>query len=167
MKKIVIIILAAITGFIIWTLQGDNMKEIQTEIEISAPAEKVWAVLTDFNHWTDWNSTVTKTSGEAAVSSQLNITMSDNGKDSNTYSPIIIQLEAPRLLHWRAKMLADFLFKNEKIVTLEATRTGTRVIHKETFDGMVVKLFWGKLRDGVPPILNAMNNDLKMKAENN
>ena len=99
------------------------------------------------------------------MNAQLNITMSDNGKDSNAYSPILTQLEAPKLLRWRAKMLADFLFKNEKIVELQATPDGTRVIHTETFDGMVVKLFWGKLKDGVPPILNTMNNDLKIRAE--
>ena len=53
MKKIAFIILAAFVGFIIWSLQGDNMKEVQTKIEISAPPEKVWAVLTNFNQWTD------------------------------------------------------------------------------------------------------------------
>lgn len=167
MKKILLIILFAFVGFIIWSVQGDNMKEIQTEIEISAPPEKVWGILTDFNHWTDWNNTVTKTSGESAIGSKLAITMSDNGKDSNAYSPIITQLQAPRLLRWRAKMIAEFLFKNEKIIELEATKTGTRIVHRETFDGLLVKLFWGKMKEGVPPILNAMNDALKIKAENN
>ncbi len=167
MKKILLVVLIAITGLILWSIQGGNMKEIQTEIEISAPPEKVWGILTDFNHWADWNNTVTKTSGESAIDSQLNITMSDNGKDSNAYSPIITQLQAPKLLRWRAKMLADFLFKNEKIVELEVTETGTRIIHRETFDGLFVKLFWSKLKDGVPPILNAMNDALKAEAEKN
>src|SRR5208337_3854746 len=31
------------------------MKEIHTEIEINAPAEKVWKVLTDFAAYPEWN----------------------------------------------------------------------------------------------------------------
>lgn len=101
------------------------MKEVSTEIEISAPPEKVWKILSDFDHWTHWNTTVTQASGNSVVNSQLSITTSDeNGKDSNTYSPVITKLEAPKLLHWRAKMMAHFLFSNEKIIELEATEKG-------------------------------------------
>lgn len=165
-KKLLLIILVAFIGLVIWASQGDNMQEIKTEVEIAAPPEKVWAVLTDFNRWTDWNTTVTKASGESAMGSQLNITMSDeNGKDSNAYSPVITKLEAPKLLRWRAKMLAEFLFTNEKLVELEATATGTRLIHRELFSGLMVKLFWSKMESGVPPILNKMNADLKKVVE--
>ena len=31
------------------------MRELRTEIQISAPINQVWQVLTDFNHWKDWN----------------------------------------------------------------------------------------------------------------
>jgi uncharacterized protein YndB with AHSA1/START domain len=31
------------------------MKEIHTEIEINASAEKVWRVLTDFAAYSEWN----------------------------------------------------------------------------------------------------------------
>ena len=142
------------------------MKQVITEIEISAPPEKVWAILTNFNHWIEWNTTITKASGETAINAQLNITMSnEKGKDSNAYSPIITQLEAPKRLRWQAKMMANFLFKNEKLVELEATETGTKMMHTEFFSGLMVKAFWGKMKDGVPLIMNKMNQDLKAAAE--
>lgn len=166
LKKTLLIIIIAFIGLVIWLSQGDNMQEIKTEIEISAPPEKVWGVLTDFNNWSTWNSTVTKTSGESALGATLNITMSDGkGNDAQTYTAVITQFEAPKLLRWRAKMLAEFLFTNEKIVALEATEQGTKVIHRETFKGLMVKLFWGKMESGVPPILNTMNEALKKMAE--
>ena len=31
------------------------MKELRTEIEINAPAERVWQILTDPAHFSDWN----------------------------------------------------------------------------------------------------------------
>ena len=142
------------------------MQQVITEIEISAPPEKVWSILTNFNHWTEWNTTITKASGETAINTQLNITMSNEiGKDSNAYSPIITQLEAPKRLRWQAKMMANFLFKNEKLVELEATETGTKMMHTEFFSGLMVKVFWGKMKDGVPLIMNKMNQDLKAAAE--
>ncbi len=166
MKKILLIIIVALIGFVIWSIQGKQMQEITTEIEIAAPPEKVWAILTDFNNWNKWNTTITKTSGDAALGSQLNISMrGHDGKDSNSYSPVITKLEAPKLLRWRAKMLAEFLFSNEKIVELKATDAGTKVIHKETFEGLMVKMFWSKMESGVPPILNKMNKALKETAE--
>lgn len=142
------------------------MQQVITEIEISAPPEKVWSILTNFNHWTEWNTTITKASGETAINTQLNITMSNEiGKDSNAYSPIITQLEAPKRLRWQAKMMANFLFKNEKLVELEATETGTKMMHTEFFSGLMVKVFWGKMKDGVPLIMHKMNQDLKAAAE--
>ena len=142
------------------------MQQVITEIEISAPPEKVWSILTNFNHWTEWNTTITKASGETAINTQLNITMSNEiGKDSNAYSPIITQLEAPKRLRWQAKMMANVLFKNEKLVELEATETGTKMMHTEFFSGLMVKVFWGKMKDGAPLIMNKMNQDLKAAAE--
>ena len=166
LKKILLFILIAFIGLVVWLSQGDNRQEIKTEIVISAPPEKVWNILTDFNRWSEWNTTVTKASGESALGAKLNITMSDGkGNDAQTYTAVITQLEAPKLLHWRAKLLAEFLFTNEKIVELEATEQGTKVVHRETFKGLMVKLFWSRMENGVPPILNAMNEALKKTAE--
>jgi hypothetical protein len=37
---------------------GGPMKELYTEIEIEAPAEKVWQVLTDFAHFSSFATTL-------------------------------------------------------------------------------------------------------------
>ena len=39
------------------------MKEIHTEIEINAPAEKIWKVLTDFAAYPEWNPFVRRGEG--------------------------------------------------------------------------------------------------------
>lgn len=55
------------------------MREIKSEILISAPAEKVWSVITDFNKWKTWNPIVKQVSGEATLGAKLKVTM--KGKD--------------------------------------------------------------------------------------
>jgi len=143
------------------------MQEITASLEIAAPPAKVWAILTNIDAWHEWSPTINASSGTAAVGSTPSITMMSNaeGKDGPKYNPEIIKLEEPSYFHWRARMLAGFLFTNDKIITLEETATGTRLTHTETFSGMLSKLFCGQMEKGVPPMLDAMNTALKELAE--
>lgn len=142
------------------------MREIRTEITIGAPATKVWNTLTDFNKWKEWNPIVNQVSGPASLGSELSVTMrGDGGKDGPKYAPVITNFDVPKLFRWRAKMMAEFVFVNEKVFELEETGSGTRLVHKELFGGMLVPLFWGKLNDTVPSMLNSMNDAVKRTAE--
>jgi len=143
------------------------MLEIKTEIDISASPEKVWNIITDINSWQKWSPIINASQGEAAVGSKLNITMmsKEEGKDGPNYSPVITALTEPNYFHWRAHMLAEFLFTNEKIFKLEETSSGIRLTHTETFTGLLTPLFRGQMEKGVPPMLNMMNKALKDLAE--
>lgn len=143
------------------------MQTVKTEIEILAPPEKVWAILTDIDKWQDWSPTINASQGEASMGSTLTITMigKEAGKDGPKYSPRIIRLDEPNYFHWRAHMMAGFIFTNDKIIELEKTATGTRLTHKETFKGLMALLMRGQMDKGVPPMLNSMNEALKQLAE--
>lgn len=143
------------------------MQTITTEIDILAPPEKVWAILTDIGQWQEWSPTINASQGEASVGSTLAITMmsKEEGKDGPKYSPKIIQLDEPTYFHWRAHMMAGFVFTNDKIIELEKTENGTRLIHKETFKGLMAALMKGQMSKGVPPMLDTMNEALKQQAE--
>ena len=142
------------------------MREIRTEIEINVPPTKVWSILTDFDTWKEWSPIINQASGVASLGSELNITMrGDDGKDGPKYMPIITNFEEPKFFRWRAKMMAEFLFTNDKVFELEETGSGTRLIHKELFSGMLMPLFWSHLNQGVPSMLQSMNEALKVKAE--
>ena len=142
------------------------MREIKTEIQIAAPPEKIWSIITDFNNWKSWNPIVTQVSGSSSLGSELSVTMcGKDGKAAQKYKPKITNFEAPKSFRWRAKMMAEFLFTNDKTIELEKVGSGTRLIHKEFFSGMMVPLMWGFLDKGVPPMLKSMNDALKAKAE--
>ncbi|HWC70427.1 MAG TPA: SRPBCC family protein [Actinomycetota bacterium] len=49
------------------------MRELRTEIEIDAPPEQVWQVLTDFGAYPDWNPFIRSIEGEPQVGSRLNV----------------------------------------------------------------------------------------------
>ncbi|HEX9758841.1 MAG TPA: SRPBCC domain-containing protein [Nitrospiria bacterium] len=168
MKKLILIIFFSLiltSCLFLWT-EGKNMREIRTEIEIAAPPTKVWSILTDFDNWKNWNPIVTQASGAPSLGSELSVTMcGKDGKDAQKYMPIITDFEEPKFFRWRAKMMAEFLFTNDKVFELEETGSGTRLIHKELFSGMMVPLMWSFFDKGVPPMLKSMNDALKKLAE--
>ena len=142
------------------------MREIRTEIEIAAPPAKVWSILMNFDAWKEWNPIVVQATGIASLGSELVITMkNEDGKDGPKYAPVVTIFQEPKSFRWRAKMMAEFLFTNDKVFELEGTSSGTRLVHKELFSGMVVPLFWGKLNGSVPAMLKSMNDALKLRAE--
>jgi uncharacterized protein YndB with AHSA1/START domain len=49
------------------------MKEIRTEIEITAPVERVWAVLTDLGAYEDWNPFIEHIEGELRPAARLRV----------------------------------------------------------------------------------------------
>ena len=142
------------------------MRELRTEIEIAAPLTKVWSILTDLDNWKEWNPIVNQASGVASIGSKLSITMrGKDGKDANKYMPIVTNIEEPKSFRWRVKMMAGFLFTNDKVFELEEIASGTRLVHIEGFSGILVPMFWSKLNKGALPMLKSMNDALKIIAE--
>jgi len=154
-------------GIAYLAISGNKMQTIKTEIEISAPPEKVWSIVTDIDKWHEWSPIINASQGQASVGSTLTITMMSKqaGKDGPKYSPRIMQMDEPTYFHWRAHMMTGFIFTNDKIIELEKTDTGTKVTHTETFKGLMAPLMKGQMEKGVPPMLNTMNDALKQLAE--
>lgn len=88
------------------------------------------------------------------------------GKGSGTYEPIVTDFNAPFYFRWRAKMIAGYLITNCKIFELKETNNQTTLVHKETFSGVLVALFWRKMEKFVPGMLDSMNKALKNRVEN-
>jgi len=168
MKIIFLIIgLILLLGLVYLSITGRNTQTIATEIEIDAAPEKVWEIISDVDKWHEWSPTINASEGQAEVGSTVAITMmsKEAGKDGPKYSPKIIQMDKPSYFHWRAHMMAGFIFTNDKIIELEKTEAGTKVIHKETFKGLMAAAMKGQMKKGVPPMLNMMNEALKDLAE--
>jgi len=168
MKKILLILLLLTgVGISYLAIEGSSEQEITTEIEIAAPPSKVWSIITDINKWQDWSPIIKASQGTSSVGSTLDITMigKEEGKDGPQYSPVMTELKEPNHFRWRAHMIAGFIFTNDKVLSLEQTKTGTRLIHKEIFSGLLAPIFCGQMEKGVPPMLNSMNQALKELAE--
>jgi uncharacterized protein YndB with AHSA1/START domain len=50
-----------------------GMKFFATETVIHAPAEKIWALLTDAAGWPSWNTTVDRVEGSIALGERIKV----------------------------------------------------------------------------------------------
>lgn len=169
MKKVLLVILGlAVAGIIFLSVRGRDVQEIRTEIEISAPPSKVWSIITDIDKWQEWSPIINASQGQAVLGEELSITMVSEqvGENGPKYSPVIIDLKEHEYFHWRAHMLAGFVFTNDKIFKLEETGAGTHLVHIETFRGLIAPLMAGSVEENVPAMLDSMNAAMKALAEN-
>lgn len=142
------------------------MRELKSEIQIAAPIDKVWQVLTGFDLWKDWNPMVNSASGSATPNSKVDIIMrGPDGKDAMKYQATVLEANSPKSFRWRATMMSGLIFTNDRVFELREENGGTVLINKEEFSGLMVPLFWNKMSLFVVPMLEEMNKALKSKLE--
>lgn len=139
--------------------------ELRTEITIDAPAERVWAVLTNFDEYPEWNPFIRSISGDLRVGSRLAVTVSSvNGKTFH-FKPNLLTVAPNRELRWLGRFIVPGLFDGEHFFLLGSQLDGrTRVEHGERFSGALIP-FMGTLLAQTTAGFRQMNEALKKKSE--
>lgn len=118
------------------------MKELRTEIEIQAPTERAWQLLTDFAGFPQWNPFIRRASGEAKTGVRLEVHIQPTGARGMTFRPTIFKAEPNRELSWLGRLLIPGLFDGEHILTIESLGANrVRFVQREIFTGLFVPLF--------------------------
>ncbi len=122
------------------------MREIVTDIEINAPAERVWKVLTDFTHYPEWNPFIRSASGHFREGGRIEVRIEPPGARGMTFCPVLLAVDAPRELRWLGKLGVRGVFDGEHAFVIES-RGGNHVrfVHWERFGGLLVPLLWRTL----------------------
>jgi hypothetical protein len=141
------------------------MKELRTEIEIRAPVERVWEVLTDFGAYETWNPFIEHIEGELHPGARLRVRMRPPGSRATTFSPSVTDLQPARRVSWLGHLGVRGIFDGEHIHELEPIGADrTRYVQRESFRGVLVPLVGGVLRK-TEEGFRRMNAALKARAE--
>lgn len=141
-------------------------KELNTNIEIDAPANTVWEALIDFSRYSQWNPFIRSIRGEAKQGGQLEVFIQPPGGSGMTFRPVILEMQAGRELRWIGRLLLPGIFDGEHQFQLEPLgENRTRLIHRETFSGLLVPLLWGDLDTKTRQGFEEMNHALKRLVE--
>lgn len=142
------------------------MKEIRTEIEIEAGAQRVWRMLTDFAAYPQWNPFIVEISGEAREGARLTATLRPPGTRGWTFRPVILRADAPRELRWIGRLGLKYIFDGEHIFTIETVAENrVRFVQREIFTGLLVPFLAHMLDDKTRRGFEEMNRWLKRRAE--
>jgi hypothetical protein len=129
-------------------------RTVTTEIDIPAPPLAVWQVLTDGPAHARWNPFIRAMSGKVAAGERLTNLMHPQGGKPMTFRPRVLVADPGRELRWLGRLGLPRLFDGEHFFRLEATDTGTRLVHGETFRGL---LLWVMSVDRFRADFTAMN----------
>jgi hypothetical protein len=142
------------------------MKELRSEIEIAASAGQVWAILTDFAGYPQWNPFMRRARGNLRAGERLEVMMQPSGARGMTFSPTVLTVEADRELRWMGHLFVPGLFDGEHIFTIKPLGTG-RVLftQREIFTGLLVPLLARMLDTDTRLGFEEMNKALKTRAE--
>jgi hypothetical protein len=141
------------------------VKEIRTEIEIAAPPDVVWAILTDLPSLPSWNPFMIEASGDLAVGSQLRVRLRPPGRRAFTFRPTVTVLEPGRRFVWLGRTVFAGIFDGEHIHELDDRGGGRSRYHQvERFRGVLTP-FVGALLKDTERGFKAMNTALKQRAE--
>ncbi len=142
------------------------MKELYSEIEIQAPAERVWDLLTDFAGFPQWNPFIRRASGKVEVGEHLEVILQPSGAQGMTFKPTVLKAEPNRELRWLGRLLLPGLFDGEHSFTIESLgENRVRFVQSEIFTGLLVPLFSRGLDADTRRGFEEMNQALKARAE--
>jgi hypothetical protein len=141
------------------------MKEIRTEIDIDAPPEVVWRILTDFDSYGDWNPFILSIRGDARKGATLTVRIEPPGGRAMTFKPKVVTFEPERELRWLGHLVIPGLVDGEhtlRVDPLDGERS--RFVQSETFTGIFAALA-GKTLTRAETGFEQMNAALKERAE--
>jgi hypothetical protein len=142
------------------------MKTLHTQIDIEAPAERVWDALTNIAEYPTWNPFMPHRAGTIAPGERLEIRIEPPGGAAMTFRPTVLVVEPGRELRWVGRLLFPGLFDGEHQFAIHPLGPGrVRFVQQERFTGVLVPLFARNLNDHTLPGFNAMNAALKARVE--
>lgn len=143
------------------------MKVLSSGIEIAAPAERVWEILTDFPSYSEWNPFMREIQGSAEVGSRLAVRVDPSWSMAMTVRPRLVSVVPNRELRWFGHlMFVPRLFDGEHSFLIERAEQGNvRFVQQEKLSGLVAVVFPGRFQRATEHDWDRMNQALKERAE--
>jgi hypothetical protein len=139
---------------------------ISTTVDLDATPEVVWAVLTDFAAYPQWNPFIDRVTGSPSVGEKLIVHMKLNRGRGMTFKPTVLAATPGRELRWLGKLGVSGLLDGEHSFLLDTKTDGTtHLTHGETFSGVLVALMKRTLPN-TEAGFTAFNQALKQRVGN-
>jgi hypothetical protein len=131
------------------------------QITIAAPADAIWAKLTDAPGFSKWNSTVQSIEGDIAIGQRLTIRVPI--APGRAFTPKVVQLVPYQRMVWRDGFYP--VFQGTRTFTLTPQGTSTDFQMVEVFRGLMLPMIKSSLPD-FGPVFDRYAADLAAACRN-
>ena len=141
------------------------MKSLHAAVEIDAPAERVWQVVSDFARYAGWNPFIVRAAGELRVGERLDITIAAPGMKPVSFRPRVLDVDPGRLSRWKGEFKLPGLFDGRHALIVDALDGGrSRFTTHEDVTGILLP-FVGKVMTASQQGFELMAQAVKKRAE--
>jgi hypothetical protein len=130
-----------------------------SELEIVANPDLVWEVLTAIDRWPTWNPDVKAASLTGSLAEG---TVFRWKAGPGTITSTLLRVEPPRLIAWRGK---TFGIAAIHVYQLQPRDGTTLVRSEESWEGLLVRIFRGRMQQSLQHSLDAGLRHLRTEAE--
>ncbi len=138
---------------------------IEHRIGVQAPAEAIWAVISDIAAWKDWNPLYPRAEGSLRIGATLDLDLALPGQPTRAINPVILDWVPNDQIHWRLSMLGG-LVRTIRYIEIEIlTETGCIFSNGEVFSGYLGPTVAKRMRPAIRQGFAAMGEAVKARAE--
>jgi len=130
---------------------------------INAPAEKIWAALTNAHDLQSWPSGITSLKGKIAKGEKLELQA--EAAPGRTFKLKVTQFSPNKSMTWSSGMPFG-LFKGQRTYSLTPKGDQVEFKMREEFTGAMLPMIWKSIPD-LNPSFKQFANGLKSHVENN
>lgn len=140
--------------------------QVTTQVEISAPRDRVWAELMAWEGYPDWNPFIRHIGGSPSQGARLRVLVQLPHGRGVRLRPEVRRLAAPGDFAWAGRLWLPGMLQFEQRFRLEPLDGGcTLLVQTITFRGFLTGLMWRSLRRTARRSAMLMNAALKGKIE--
>jgi hypothetical protein len=138
------------------------VKFYEATASIKATPDRIWALLTDASHYTDWNTTVERVEGTIAPGETIKVFVKVN--PGRAFPVKVIEFKPGQRMVWSGGMPLG-MFEGQRTYTLTAAgNSETFFKMREEYTGPMLGMIWGSIPD-LGPAFQEFAQSLKRAAE--
>ncbi len=140
--------------------------EINTEITINAPIDKVWNAFRDFENQEKWNHFLHIHHHNLTLNQPMNVDFLSDGKVKMSMKPRLLKDEPSKSFEWLGHLGIKGLFDGHHQFHFESIDESTTLFtQKENFSGILIRLLKKSVLDPTALDFAKMNEALKAYVE--
>lgn len=138
-----IILTLIITCTLSSNVNAQKMKEYKIEIDIKAPKEAVWNVITDFENYQKWNSVlVMKNNDDLLLGNKFDVTIVQQNKKQSSFKAVAVSKNDFQSFAAEQKIIGKWFFQATHYFIIKVTdNENIKFIQKWELKGIVASLF--------------------------